>query len=323
MPTIVSSSRRLTRPALVAAALTLLAMLAVLLGPTGVLSPPPASASKTKIVAFADANRTVVCQLLENKDEFVNNLRCDLLKGKTRPALPPQPESCDFVWYPIVSMSTGSWRIAHWGQCVSDAIGTPPQRRPGEVVKVGAIRCKVLDPGVKCANTELKYGFKLTNKGMKWTRPKAKAKLSPEGIAALRLGMNREEAAATGQTGQAVCGSPQLNPDLKMRAYLGWRDNRLFSVLANISSNVQTKTRVGVGSTLGQVKKVYDGEVHETIDLVEGTEESVYITEGERGKLVFLLQTDRYQPVSDVTPVDGLWAVREWDPQDGYGFSGC
>ena len=48
--------------------------------------------------------------------------------------------------------------------------------------------------------------------------------------------MNKKEAAATGQTGQSVCGQPQLDPDLKLRAFLSWggKPLRLESALANV-----------------------------------------------------------------------------------------
>lgn len=301
--------------------LVLLALLVSSAAVAGALAPSGSSvAASLKIVAFTDASNTVVCQLVRDD---VDKLRCDQREGKVRPALPPKPEYCDFVWNPTVFMDSNDVRIAQWGTCLNDAIGNPPARQPGEVIKLGVFKCRILDPGVKCSDTQLTYGFKLTPKGMKWTRPSAKPKLSAEGIAALRLGMNRAEAVATGQTGEDVCGQPQLSPDLKLRVFLGWRKKRFFSAFANLFTNVQTKKRVGVGSTLGQVQKQYDGLVEETTDLVEGTKEYVFVTEGERGKLVFLLQTFPGDGIGAATPVNGLWAVREWVPKDGYGFSGC
>lgn len=285
-------------------------------------APSPATASD--LAYFTDANRTVACEIA-TADEYTpyDKIRCDLLGAGLPVPLPPRQTDCPAEWAAVVTMDQNSNRFPRWGACVGDSIGGGPAKEVGAEVQAGVFRCTVLKEGVRCRNTETRYGFVLSHKTLKPVRPAAKAELSPAGVGKLRLGVTIKRAKKIGWTTKPVCGSPQLKPRLRMKVYLSWKKRRLTSILANAHTNVQTTKRVGVGSTLTQVRAKYRGWIVATKDLVEDRKAHVYLVRAKTGLLVFLLQTTADEVPSATTPVDAIWVTKRWNPKRGYAFDGC
>lgn len=284
----------------------------------------PGTAAAADPVHFTDAERTVACQIVE-ADEYTpyDGLRCDVLGPPVPAPLPPKPSDCPAEWAAVVTMDQNEVRLPQWGACVGDSIAYGPALEAGEAVEAGAFRCVVLSEGVRCRNTGTRYGFVLSHDKLKRLRPAAKAKLSPAGLGKLRLNMSVKRAKKTGWLTKPICGSPQLKQKVRMRVWLNWRKGRLHSVLANSYTNVETRKRVGIGSSLAQVKRRYRGKVVKSTDLVFDRTAYAYVVRHKAGRLVFFLQTSEGQSPSSTTPVDALWAVKKWNPKKGFGFSGC
>ncbi len=282
----------------------------------------PASAS-SDLVYFTDADRTVACQI-EIPDDHAGNLRCDLVGGGVPVPLPPRPSDCPVEWASVVLMDAGGPGLPQWGACVGDSIASGQALATGAVVEAGDYRCDILAQGVNCVNPDTGYGFVLSPTTYQISRPPAKSVLSPTGIGKLKVGMTKRQGRRTGYLGRAVCGSPQLKGRLDLNAYLSWRKKRLKSVLANMHTNLQTTSGVGIGSTLGEAQAAYPtGTVVATTDHVFDRVAHVLIVRAKRRKLVLLLQTVEGHQPSATTPVDGVWVAWRWNPAKGYGFSGC
>jgi hypothetical protein len=282
----------------------------------------PALASDT--VYFEDPSGSVACQIEppDNETTYQTGVRCDLLTGvPDNSPLPPRQPGCPTDWAPSTYLT--EYELPVWGLCVGDSIEGGPSLHSGDVVTSGGITCTALDDGVRCRSTTNGYGFRLKTTSWSPTRPAMKAKLSPNGIGRLKLGMTIKQARRTGYLGPAVCGSPQLKRSLHLGAWLSWSHGRLSGVLANSYAKVEATKHVGPGSTMSQVQDRYRGRTYATRDHVAGERSYVYRVRGSRGQMVFILNTPATRRPAASDLVTAVFLSRQWNPKRGYAFDGC
>ena len=267
------------------------------------------------------ASGRVYCYM--NGDRFDGGIRCDATGAKFRGV--PRPDDCTLDWG--ITLVLDQYNPAEWG-CVGDSLVNDNRLRPGRKVTVGKYECTTIKGGVRCRSTESRYGFLLTRKKFDLLHRGGPQVLAPSGIEELHPGMTLDEALATGmlEPAEAGClGAPDYRLKPEYRAYIVWRDDRVYSINAWSNVIATTTENIGVGSTMRAVSKAYptatkvrkSGSDEWDLYWVRTVQDGPY-------ELHFLFRRafELRRPWAG-DPVSAIVSSRDWDPAEGLDYHGC